>query len=155
MHVLIVEDDGAIVSCVREALLDAGCAVDVATSGAAAEAQARGAAHDVVILDLGLPDTDGLDLMGRLRAEGVSAPFLILSARRSVQQRVLGLEQGGDDYLTKPFALAELLARVRALRRRAQPGGGEPSRLQVADLSLDLMRRQARRGAQALQLSPQ
>jgi two-component system copper resistance phosphate regulon response regulator CusR len=107
------------------------------------------------VIDLGLPDIDGLDLIARLRAQGVTAPFLILSARRSVQQRVLGLEHGGDDYLTKPFALAELLARLRALQRRAQPGGGEPVRLQVGDLSLDLIRRQARRGAQTLPLSPQ
>jgi two-component system copper resistance phosphate regulon response regulator CusR len=155
MRVLIVEDDRAIVACVREALLDAGYGVEVATSGHEAEACLRRAEPDVLIIDLGLPDTDGLDLMARLRASGVTAPFLILSARRSVQQRVLGLERGGDDYLTKPFALAELLARLRALRRRAQPGTGEPVRLQVGDLTLDLIRRQASRGEATLQLSPQ
>jgi DNA-binding response OmpR family regulator len=154
MHVLMVEDDEAIVACVREALRDAGDIVDVATTGRDAEAYAQRGEHDVLIIDLGLPDTDGLDLMSRLRAQGVAAPFLILSARRSVEQRVLGLERGGDDYLTKPFALAELRARLRALRRRAHPGG-EPTRLQVGDLIVDLVRRQAWRGDQTLQLSPQ
>jgi two-component system copper resistance phosphate regulon response regulator CusR len=129
--------------------------VDVATTGAEAEAFAVGRAHDAVILDLGLPDVDGLDLLARLRARDVSAPFLILSARRSVEQRVLGLEQGGDDYLTKPFALTELLARLRALLRRTSQGKSEAARLQVADLELDLIRREARRGPRELQLSPQ
>jgi two-component system copper resistance phosphate regulon response regulator CusR len=155
MRVLLVEDDPAIVACVKDALLDAGYGVDVAMSGAEAEAQTRTGTRDAFIIDLGLPDTDGLDLVKRLRAQGVTAPFLILSARRSVQERVLGLDHGGDDYLTKPFALAELLARLRVLMRRAHPGGGEPVRLQVADLTLDLIRREARRGAQDLSLSPQ
>jgi DNA-binding response OmpR family regulator len=153
--VLIVEDDTAIVACVQDALLGVGYAVDVATSGAAAEARAAQAAHDAMIIDLGLPDTDGLDLIGRLRARGVTAPFLILSARRSVQERVLGLDHGGDDYLTKPFALVELLARLRVLLRRPHPGAGEPVKLQVADLTLDLIRREARRGVHELPLSPQ
>jgi two-component system copper resistance phosphate regulon response regulator CusR len=155
MRVLVVEDDVAIVACVREALAEAGYDVDVAISGALAEARALDTVHDACILDLGLPDTDGLDLIARLRAQGVTAPFLILSARRSVEQRVLGLEQGGDDYLTKPFAVAELLARLRVLLRRAQPAGGESVRLQVADLMIDVIRRAAKRGAQELQLSPQ
>ena len=155
MRVLLVEDDPAIVACVKDALLDAGYGVDVAVSGADAEAQTRTGTRDAFIIDLGLPDTDGLDLMKRLRAQGVTAPFLILSARRSVQERVLGLDRGGDDYLTKPFALAELLARLRVLMRRASPGGGEPVRLQVADLTLDLIRREARRGSHNLSLSPQ
>jgi DNA-binding response OmpR family regulator len=155
MRVLIVEDDTAIVACVQDALLGAGYAVDVATSGADAETRAGEQAHDAMVIDLGLPDIDGLELIGRLRARGVTAPFLILSARRSVQERVLGLDHGGDDYLTKPFALAELLARLRVLLRRAHPGGSEPVRLQVADLTLDLIRRQARRGVDDLPLSPQ
>jgi DNA-binding response OmpR family regulator len=155
MRVLVVEDDVAIVACVREALAEAGYDVDVAISGALAEARALDTVHDACILDLGLPDTDGLDLIARLRAQGVTAPFLILSARRSVEQRVLGLEQGGDDYLTKPFAVAELLARLRVLLRRAEPTGGESVRLQVADLMIDVIRRAARRGTQELPLSPQ
>lgn len=155
MRVLIVEDDTAIVACVQDALLAVGYAVDVATSGAAAEARAAETAHDAMIIDLGLPDADGLDLIGRLRAQGVAAPCLILSARRSVQERVLGLDHGGDDYLTKPFALAELLARLRVLLRRPHPGASEPVKLQVADLTLDLIRREARRGVHDLPLSPQ
>jgi len=155
MRVLIVEDDAAIVACVHDALRDAGYVVDVAKSAADAEAQACPQTHDALIIDLGLPDADGLDLIRRLRAQGLTVPFLILSARRSVQARVLGLDRGGDDYLTKPFALAELLARLRVLLRRAQPPASEPVRLQVADLTLDLIRRQAWRGADDLPLSPQ
>jgi DNA-binding response OmpR family regulator len=153
--ILMIEDDRAIVAFLRDALADGGYAVDVAATGAEAEALAVEGAYDAVILDLGLPDVDGLDLLARLRARDVSAPFLILSARRSVEQRVLGLEQGGDDYLTKPFALAELLARLRVLLRRTSPAKTEAARLQVADLELDLIRRQARRGARELHLSPQ
>ncbi len=155
MRVLIVEDDPAIVTVVRGALLNAGYAVDVAMSGADAEVHEAHAGHDAVIIDLGLPDIDGLDLITRLRAHGVTVPFLILSARRSVEQRVLGLEQGGDDYLTKPFALAELLARLRVLLRRAHPGPSEPARLQVGDLAVDVIRREAWRGVVQLPLSPQ
>jgi DNA-binding response OmpR family regulator len=153
--ILMVEDDRAIVAFLRGALAEAGYAMDVATTGTEAEAFAVKRAHDAVILDLGLPDVDGLDLLARLRTRGVSAPFLILSARRSVEQRVLGLEQGGDDYLTKPFALAELLARLRVLLRRTFQGKSEAAWLKVADLELDLIRREARRGPRELDLSPQ
>lgn len=155
MRVLIVEDDRAIVTLVRDALAETGYGVDVAMSGRDAEVLSAQKAPDAMIIDLGLPDIDGLDLISRLRAQGVAVPFLILSARRSVEQRVLGLEQGGDDYLTKPFALAELVARVRVLLRRANPDHGEPAHLQVGDLAIDLIRREARRGARRLPLSPQ
>jgi two-component system copper resistance phosphate regulon response regulator CusR len=105
-------------------------------------------------VDLGLPDQDGISLILRLRQLGAQAPVMILSARRSVDDRVRGLEQGGDDYLTKPFALAELLARLRNLLRRNSPGG-EATRLRVLDLELDLLRREATRSGQPLQLTPQ
>jgi len=108
----------------------------------------------VLVVDLGLPDQDGIVLILRLRQLGVTAPVLILSARRSVDDRVRGLEQGGDDYLTKPFALAELLARLRNLLKRNVPGS-EVTRLRVLDLELDLLRREASRGGEMLQLTPQ
>ena len=110
--------------------------------------------HDAFIIDLGLPDLDGLDLIARCRAQGSSAPVLILSARRSVDERVKGLEQGGDDYLTKPFALPELLARLRNLLRRSAVPQNESMRLQAADLQLDLVRREARRGEQLAAIDP-
>jgi DNA-binding response OmpR family regulator len=155
MRVLIVEDDRAILEFLQRALSEAGYAVDVSTTLKNAERLALETAHDALIIDLTLPDGDGLDLIARLRAQGVSAPFLILSARRSVDQRVLGLEQGGDDYLTKPFALAELLARLRVLLRRSQPTERDSLQLQVGDLELDAIRREARRGMRELQLTPQ
>ncbi len=98
---------------------------------------------------------DGIDLILKLRSLGVRAPVLILSARRSVDDRVRGLEQGGDDYLTKPFALAELLARLRNLVRRNTPATAEATKLRVRDLELDLFRREATRAGQTLQLTPQ
>ena len=155
MRLLLVEDDVRIHTFLSRALIEAGYQVDVANDGKTGEALALEGIHDAFIIDLGLPDLDGLDLIARCRAQGSSVPVLILSARRSVDDRVRGLEQGGDDYLTKPFALAELLARVRNILRRATPGQRDGARLQAADLQLDLVRREARRGDQLLQLTPQ
>jgi two-component system copper resistance phosphate regulon response regulator CusR len=155
MRLLLVEDDVRIHSFLSRALIEAGYQVDVASDGKTGEALALEGIHDAFIIDLGLPDLDGLDLIARCRAQGSSVPVLILSARRSVDDRVRGLEQGGDDYLTKPFALAELLARLRNLLRRATPAQRDAARLQAADLQLDLVRREARRGDQLLQLTPQ
>lgn len=155
MRVLLVEDDRPIQDFLNRSLSEAGYRVDVATDGRSAEALALEGLHDALVLDLGLPDMDGLDLLARCRAQGSTAPVLILSARRSVDERVHGLEQGGDDYLTKPFALSELLARLRNLLRRCPSGQNETTKLQVADLQLDLIRREARRGDQVLQLTPQ
>ncbi len=156
MRLLVVEDDSGIQQFLKRALLEAGYQVDVAHDAAAAEGMALEAVHDAFIIDLGLPDMDGLDLIARCRAQGISAPVLILSARRSVDERVRGLEQGGDDYLTKPFALAELLARLRnLLRRAAPPQTDSTTKLMVGDLQLDLIRRDARRGDRILQLTPQ
>lgn len=155
MRLLLVEDERDIQTFLTQALVEAGYAVDLAPDGAAAESLSLVNAYDILIVDLNLPDRDGFNLILRLRQMGVRAPVLILSARRSVDDRVRGLEQGGDDYLTKPFALAELLARLRNLLRRNAPQGGEATRLRVLDLELDLLRREARRGDQLLQLTPQ
>lgn len=155
MRLLVVEDDAAIQSFLERALTEAGYQVDTANNARTGELKALEGIHDAFIIDLGLPDLDGLDLIARCRAQGSSAPVLILSARRSVDDRVRGLEQGGDDYLTKPFALAELLARLRNLLRRSSAHGHESARLQVADLRLDLLRHEARRGDQLLQLTAQ
>jgi two-component system copper resistance phosphate regulon response regulator CusR len=155
MRLLLVEDDLPIQQFLKRALTEAGYQVDVAGNAKTAESLALEGIYDAFVIDLGLPDGDGLDLIARCRAQGSTAPVLILSARRSVDERVRGLEQGGDDYLTKPFALPELLARLRNLLKRSSTSQSESVRLQAADLQLDLVRREARRGDQTLQLTPQ
>jgi len=155
MRLLLVEDDAAIQSFLKRTLSEAGYQVDTAGDAKTGELRALEGVHDAFIIDLGLPDMDGLNLIARCRAQGSSTPVLILSARRSVDERVRGLEQGGDDYLTKPFALAELLARLRNLLRRASPAHSDPIRLETADLQLDLVRREARRGEHLLPLTAQ
>jgi DNA-binding response OmpR family regulator len=155
MRLLLVEDEHDIQSFLRRSLEEAGYQVDAAADGKTAERLARETAYDILIVDLGLPDQDGISLILRLRQIGVRAPVLILSARRSVDDRVRGLEQGGDDYLTKPFALAELLARLRNLLKRNSPASNDATRLRVLDLELDLLRREATRSGQVLQLTPQ
>src|SRR5208337_3470002 len=155
MRLLLVEDEVDIQSFLRRSLEEAGYQVEAALDGKTAERIAAEGVFDILIVDLGLPDQDGIGLILRLRQLGVRAPVLILSARRSVDDRVRGLEQGGDDYLTKPFALAELLARLRNLLKRHGPPGAETTRLRVLDLELDLLRREASRSGQILQLTPQ
>ncbi len=156
MRVLIVDDDRKIREFLEQALREAGFAADGASDGASALATAVEGPYDALVVDLGLPDMDGLELIDALRRRGVAAPVLILSARRSVEDRVQGLEGGGDDYLPKPFAVAELLARLRALLRRAGGRGGdaEATALRVADLEIDLLRHEARRCGERLPLSP-
>lgn len=155
MQLLLVEDEHDIQAFLKQALSEAGYRVDVAPDGRSAESLALLHPYDILIVDLGLPDQDGINLILRLRNLGLRAPVLILSARRSVDDRVRGLEQGGDDYLTKPFALAELLARLRNLLKRNAPAAREATRLRVMDLELDLLRREATRSGQLLQLTPQ
>ncbi len=154
MQLLLVEDEFEILSFLKRSLSEAGYQVDAAADAKTAERFATEGKYDVLVVDLGLPDQDGIALILRLRQMGVTAPVLILSARRSVDDRVRGLEQGGDDYLTKPFALAELLARLRNLLKRNVPSS-EVTRLRVMDLELDLLRREASRGGEILQLTPQ
>jgi DNA-binding response OmpR family regulator len=155
MRLLLVEDEVDIRSFLHRSLAEAGFQVEEAVDGKSAERLAADGVYDILIVDLGLPDQDGISLILRLRQLGVKAPVLILSARRSVDDRVRGLEQGGDDYLTKPFAFAELLARLRNLLKRNSPAAGEPTRLRVLDLELDLLRREASRSGQILQLTRQ
>jgi DNA-binding response OmpR family regulator len=155
MRVLLVEDELDIQGFLQRSLAEAGYQVDAAGDARTAELMAVESAHDVLVVDLGLPDLDGLSLILRLRQLGLTAPVLILSARRSVDDRVRGLEQGGDDYLTKPFALAELLARLRNLVKRNISSSTEATRLRVLDLELDLLRREASRNGEILNLTPQ
>jgi DNA-binding response OmpR family regulator len=155
MRVLLVEDEVEIQGFLQRSLTEAGYQVEAAADAKNAERMSLESVHDILIVDLGLPDEDGLSLILRLRQLGLRAPVLILSARRSVDDRVRGLEQGGDDYLTKPFALAELLARVRNLVKRNTSSATEATRLRVLDLELDLLRREASRSGEILNLTPQ
>ena len=155
MRLLLVEDEVEIQGFLQRSLTEAGYQVEAAGDARTAERMTIESTHDVLIVDLGLPDEDGLSLILRLRQLGLRAPVLILSARRSVDDRVRGLEQGGDDYLTKPFALAELLARLRNLVKRNNSSIAEATRLRVLDLELDLLRREASRSGQVLNLTPQ
>src|SRR5205085_2990022 len=140
MYALIIEDDRAIAEFIARGLREAGFAVDVASNGEDGLEAALTGQPDVAIVDLMLPGRDGLSVIDELRRHGRSTPVLILSARRSVDDRVRGLQAGGDDYLTKPFAFAELLARVQALVRRASRAP-EPTTLTAEDLMLDLLSR--------------
>ena len=155
MQLLLVEDEVEIQRFLKTSLANSGYDVDVAGDGKSAERLASGKMYDALIVDLGLPDQDGIDLILRLRHLGIESPVLILSARRSVDDRVRGLEQGGDDYLTKPFALAELLARLRNLIRRNASAVANSTCLTVVDLELDLLKRRATRAGELLNLSPQ
>ena len=153
MHALIIEDDTAIAEFIARGLREAGFAVDVAADGKEGLEAALTGEPDVAIVDLMLPGRDGLSVIDELRRQGRSTPVLILSARRSVDDRVRGLQAGGDDYLTKPFAFAELLARVQALVRRATRTP-EATTLTVGDLVLDLLSRKVTRAGQPIELRP-
>jgi len=151
--VLIVEDDATIGDFVAKGLRESGFAVEQAPDGETAVRLATSEPFDAAIVDVMLPRMDGLTVIDTLRARGVRTPVLILSAKRSVDDRVRGLQAGGDDYLTKPFAFAELLARLHALIRRAS-GTTEPTRLSHADLTLDLLTRRVERDGRPIELRP-
>jgi DNA-binding response OmpR family regulator len=153
MRVLVAEDDQVIADFVSQGLREAGYAVDVAATGPDALRKALGGGFDAAVMDVMLPELDGLSVIEQLRAKKQQMPVLILSARHSVDDRVRGLQAGGDDYLTKPFAFAELLARVQALLRRAG-GTAEPTRLVAGDLTLDLLSRRVERAGKPLDLRP-
>ena len=151
MRILVVEDERRIADFLGRGLQGAGYAIDVAPDGATAIQFTHDTDYDLVILDLMLPDMDGLKVLERIRGRQNGPPVLILSARGQLDDRVKGLEHGADDYLTKPFAFVELLARVRALLRRGQP---TPERLQVGDLVVDSLRRKVTRGTETIDLAP-
>src|SRR5881396_4172260 len=153
MRILVVEDDKKIASFVVNGLKQSGYAVDHASEGEDGLFRAQTIPYDAAVVDVMLPKLDGLKLIQQLRAHGARMPALILSAKRTVDDRVRGLQAGGDDYLTKPFDFAELLARVQALIRRST-GAVEPTRLTVGDLSMDLLTRRVQRGAAAIDLRP-
>ena len=154
MRLLIVEDDATIADFVAKGLTEAGFAVDVAADGERGLELATNGAYDVAIVDVMLPQLDGLTLIDRMRARGVRTPVLILSARRTVDDRVRGLQAGGDDYLTKPFAFAELLARVQALIRRVDRRDRAHAARPSATCTLDLLTRRAERAGHSLDLRP-
>ncbi len=151
MRVLVVEDEKRIADFLSRGLQSAGYAVDVADKGGDAIDRVHSTEYDLVVLDLGLPDIDGLQVLEKIKNRKIIPPVLILSARDSVDDRVKGLEQGADDYLVKPFAFVELLARARVLLRRGQP---TPEKLQVGDLTLDCIRRKVMRNNENIELAP-
>jgi two-component system OmpR family response regulator len=151
MRVLVIEDDSKIASFVVNGLKQNGFAVDHAADGEKGLALASTVTYDAAVLDIMLPKLDGLSLLRQLRQNQIHTPVLILSAKASVEDRVKGLQAGGDDYLTKPFAFSELLARVQALIRRATHTA-EPTKLSAAELAMDLLTREVTRGGQKIEL---
>jgi DNA-binding response OmpR family regulator len=152
MRILVVEDEPGIANFVRQGLAEAGYAVDLAWNGREGLEFALAADYDVCVLDIMLPTVDGLTLLRELRHRGMKTPSLILTARDTVENRVQGLDAGADDYLVKPFAFSELLARVRALLRRPPLQVGTV--LQVGDLEMDSATREVRRNGRLIELSP-
>ena len=153
MRILVVEDDKKIASFIVNGLRQGGFTVDHAENGQTGLSMALGSPYDAAVIDLMLPKLDGLSVIEQLRQKKVSTPVIILSAKRSVDDRIKGLQAGGDDYLTKPFSFAELLARVHALIRRASHES-EPTRLAMEDLSLDLLTREVIRADVKIELQP-
>lgn len=153
MDVLVVEDDPRVARLVARALTEAGHRVAVADDGLEGLAQAAAGLHDMIVLDIMLPNLDGLEVSRQLRRQQIRTPILMLTARDAVPDRVRGLDAGADDYLVKPFALEELLARVRALGRRSGAGEAEDV-LRAGDLTLDLPRHEVRRDEQQIDLTP-
>lgn len=152
MRLLVIEDEQKVANFIRQGLEEEGYAVDHAADGASGLQMALEGLHDVIVLDVMLPKLDGLGVLQRLRQESVTTPVLLLTVRATIEDKVLGLDAGADDYLTKPFAFEEFVARVRALlRRRAETA---PPVLQVADLALDPARRVVSRGDQKIELTP-
>lgn len=153
MRLLLIEDDIKIASFIIKGLKEAGFAVDYAEDGINGLHLALTEQYDAVIIDIMLPGIDGLSIIERMRSSNIKTPVLVLSAKRSVEDKVIGLQKGGDDYLTKPFAFSELLARIQALIRRAS-GMSETTKLKVGDLQMDLLTREVWRGGIKIELQP-
>jgi len=153
MRVLVIEDDAKIASFITKGLEQAGFAVDHAADGEDGLFMATNESYDAAVIDIMLPGRDGLSIIAAMRQAKLATPVIILSAKRSVEDRIQGLQTGGDDYLVKPFTFAELLARVQALIRRSSRVT-EPSRLTVGGLSIDLITRAAVRSGQTVELQP-
>ena len=151
MRLLVVEDEKKVAEFIRRGLDEEGYTVDVAGDGEEGLNLALSRGHDLVILDINLPKIEGLEVLRRLRQSGFSAPVLLLTVRATIEDKVLGLDTGADDYLAKPFAFDELIARVRALLRRRKET--KPLTLQVADLTLDPATRTVRRGGENIELT--
>lgn len=153
MGILLVEDDLKIASLIKKGLSQAGFTVDHAVDGEAGLEKALGGDFDAAIIDIMLPRLDGLSLIQQMREEKITTPVIVLSAKRSLDDRIKGLQMGGDDYLTKPFAFSELLARLQALLRRSA-GKAEPVVLHYEDLSVDLLSHQVVRANEVLDIQP-
>lgn len=153
MRVLVIEDDKKIASFISKGLKQAGFAVDIAEDGEEGLSLALVGSYDAAVIDLMLPRLDGLSVIEELRRSNLNTPVIILSAKRSVDDRVKGLQSGSDDYLTKPFSFSELLARIYALIRRAS-GTPESTRLSVGDLSMDILNREVLREGKKINLQP-
>ena len=153
MRILIVEDDNTIAHFIEKGLREEGFAVDHAINGEDGLHMVLSEPYDAAILDIMLPRIDGLTVLARMRARGATTPVIILSAKRSLDDRIRGLQSGGDDYLTKPFAFSELVARLHALIRRST-GTAEPTTLTAADLQIDLLTRAVTRGTDTIELQP-
>jgi two-component system OmpR family response regulator len=153
MRLLLIEDDLKIASFVKKGLKEAGFAVDHTADGEDGLQLALNEPYDVAIIDIMLPKLDGLTLIAQLRRKKVNTPVIILSAKRTVDDRIKGLQTGSDDYLTKPFSFSELLARVQALIRRAS-GASEPTSLTFEDLTINLITREVKRGDKIIDLQP-
>jgi len=151
MRLLVIEDNPKMAALIKKGLTEQGYAVDIAHSGHDGEFMAAGEAYDAVLLDLMLPDQDGLIVCRNLRRRGIHTPVLMLTALSTTQDKVTGLDAGADDYLTKPFEFDELVARLRALLRRGQ--GHEASNLKFEDVELDLLKRTATRAGQKIKLT--
>lgn len=151
MRVLLIEDDRKIASFIEKGLKEEGFSVDAAHDGAKGLSMAVDTVYDVAVIDIMLPEVDGLTIIDTMRRDGVKTPVLILSARQSVDDRVQGLQRGGDDYMIKPFSFSELLARIQALIRRDR-SSAPTTILQVGDLRMDLLRHEVFRGEESIEL---